>query len=191
MSRKERGYRYSVVVPCPDPKLGDDVQTVEEDAFRLAPVGLHRDFFDVSVHILAHIVAPDKSYHHEKQHLAGAVRAEKADVALQQGDSLLRVGVPSLGQHGEHQRIGDPFMGDGQHEDVDDRLPELPVGAVNGQRSAPRARQEPVKEAGDEVLAEVKFRKEPLDSPQTRLCFRRRVETVGQQAEAHCFCLLV
>jgi len=37
-------------------------------------VGLHCDFFDVSVHILSHIVAPEKGYHHKKQHLADAVQ---------------------------------------------------------------------------------------------------------------------
>ena len=35
-----------------------------------------------------------------------AVRSEQADVALQQRDPLLGVGVPFLWQHAEHQRVG-------------------------------------------------------------------------------------
>lgn len=89
----------------------------------------------------------------------GAIRAEKVDVALQQGDPFHGVGIPALGQHGEHQRIGDPFMGDGQHEYVDVGLTELPVCTVDEQHFLPAGGQERVEESCDEVVAEVKFRK--------------------------------
>ena len=47
------------------------------------------------------------------------------------------VGVPALGQHGEHQRIGTPFVDDGQHEYVDVGLAELPVCTVDEQHFLP------------------------------------------------------
>ena len=118
-----------------------------------------------------------------------AVRAEKVDVALQQGDPFHGVGVSALGQHGEHQRIGDPFVGDGQHEYVDVGLAELPVCTVYEQHFLPTGGQERVEESCDEVVAEVKFCKKTLDSPQTRIRFGERVETVRQRAVAHCFSL--
>ena len=104
-----------------------------------------------------------------REQTVNAVRAEKVDVALQQGYPFHEVGVPALGQHGEHQRIGDPFVGDGQHEYVDVGLAELPVCTVNEQHLLPAGRQERVEESSDEVVVEVKFRKKTLDSPQTRI----------------------
>lgn len=62
-----------------------------------------------------------------------AVRSEQADVTLQQRDPLLGVGAPFLWQHAEHQRVGHAVMHHCKHEDVDCRLPELPVGPVDGQ----------------------------------------------------------
>lgn len=293
-SRKEVWYRYVVVVSIPNEELGDNIQTVAEDAFRLAAMSFDCDFPDVPVNVLADIVAPYKGYHHYQQEffnslqisqvsvfdvesgtlqssehrpdlpasavrfhsLVGSVkrdnylkfrrsvsafdtacgevaglsfdvvdarkahpladlqplehpvglcavspagvvnpevlldadvvadavvvqpsdpllpdklavseqavdtvRTEKVDITLQQGNPFKGVGVPALGQHGEHQWVGDPFVGDGQHEYVDVGLAELPVCTVDKQHLLPFGGQERVQETGDEVVAEVKFRK--------------------------------
>ena len=96
-----------------------------------------------------------------------AFRTEKVDVTLQQGDSFQGVGVAALGQHGEHERVGYPFVCDGEHEDVDVRAAELPVCPVDGQTKQAFNRQQAEDGARDEVMLEVEFRKKTLDSPQT------------------------
>lgn len=80
-------------------------------------------------------------------------------------------------------------MGDGQHEYVDVGLAELPVCTVDKQHFLPAGRQERAEELCDEVVAEVKFRKKSLDTPQTRIRLGERVETVRQRAVAHDFSL--
>ena len=42
-------------------------------------------------------------------------------------------------------------------------------------------------DTGDEIRVEVVFGEKPLDSPQTRICFRRGVESSCQHAKAHSF----
>lgn len=300
--RQERRYRYSIVVSVSEKELGDDVQTVAEDALCLPAMFLDLDFPDVTVDVLADIVAPHEGDHHQEQQLADTIqvremrvfdveacalqgsehrldfpapavgfhrfvmaverhnhlklrrpvppldtpggevaglpfdvvnpgeahrlpdlqpleqpvrlgtvalawvvhpeilldanviadvvlvqppyplvsdklavgeqavdafRTEKVDVTLQQGDSFQGVGVAALGQHGEHERVGYPFVCDGEHEDVDVRAAELPVCPVNDQHFLPVAGQERVQESGDEVVVKVEFRKKTLDSPQT------------------------
>lgn len=58
----------------PNQELDYDIHSVAEDSFCFVPVGFHCDFLDVPMHIFAHIVTPDKDYHHKKQHLADAVQ---------------------------------------------------------------------------------------------------------------------
>ena len=96
-----------------------------------------------------------------------AVRSEQADVALQQRYPLLGVGVPFLWQHAEHQRVGHAVMHYGKHEDVDVRLPKLPVGPVNGQLQRAFYWKQPENESCDKVRIERLFGIETLYSPQT------------------------
>ena len=86
-----------------------------------------------------------------------AVRSEQADVALQQRYPLLGVGVFFLRQHAEHQRVGHVVMHYGKHEDVDVRLPELPVGPVDGQLQRAFYGKQPEYESCDEVRIERLF----------------------------------
>lgn len=111
--------------------------------------------------------------------------SEEADVVLHEVDALLGVGGSLFGQHGEQQRIGDAIVDNGEHEDVDVSLAELPVGAVNGQTVLLFLRQLLEDEFCDKVLTDRMFGEKPLYSPQTRIGFGRRVETGGKLAEAH------
>jgi hypothetical protein len=47
--------------------------------------------------------------------------------------SFLAVGVPPLVEHGKEQWKHHPLIDRPQHEDIDVRFPELPIGAVDGQ----------------------------------------------------------
>lgn len=79
-SRKERGCRYVVVVSPPNMELGDNVQAVAEDAFRLAAMSFECDFPDVPVNVLADIVAPYKGYHHYQQEFFNSLQINQMSV---------------------------------------------------------------------------------------------------------------
>lgn len=98
---------------------------------------------------------------------------------------LSRDGVATIGQHGEHGRLGNLFVRDDKHEDIDVRAAELPVCLVNGQHFLPVAGQEHVQKSGDEV--EVEFRQKTLDSLQTWIRLGEGVEIVCQYAVSYGF----
>ena len=176
--RQERRYRYSIVVSVSEKELGDDVQTVAENALCLPAMFLDLDFPDVTVDVLADIVAPHEGDHHQEQQLADTIQVREMRVFDVEACALYSCEahrLPDLQPLEQSVRLGTvalawvvhPFVCDGEHEDVDARAAELPVCPVNDQHFLPVAGQERVQESGDEVVVKVEFRKKTLDSPQT------------------------
>ena len=103
--RQERRYRYSIVVSVSEKELGDDVQTVAEDALCLPAMFLDLDFPDVTVDVLADIVAPHESDHHQEQQLADTIQVREMRVfdveacALQGSEHRLDFPAPAVGFH--------------------------------------------------------------------------------------------
>lgn len=80
-----------------------------------------------------------------------AVLSEKADEALHDFLSLLPVGIATFREEVENQREGNPLVCHAQHQYVDVKLPELPVGTVHAQHEFCLDRKQRENHAGDNI----------------------------------------
>jgi hypothetical protein len=112
-------------------------------------------------------------------------RAEDGEEALHQGDALGGVGVARLVQDATEHRQGDAVAGDAGHEEVDVRLAELPVGAV--QRQPPGAvadRADAHRQAGQVVVADLERAEKALQALVVGAHLGLAAEAGGQLGQA-------
>jgi len=111
--------------------------------------------------------------------------AEQVHKALDKCNALLAIGVSPFGQHAKEQRKGHALVNYTEHEDVDVRLPELPVGAVDGQFDLVAFGQQGEDEPGHQVAVQGETGHETLDTPERGIRSRGVVEGIGQLVEGH------
>jgi len=113
------------------------------------------------------------------------VRPEQAYKTLDKGYTFRAVGVAPFGQHGKEQGKGDPLIYHAQHEDVDVRPPELPVGAIDCQLHLVAFGQKREHQLCHQIRVERETGHETLDAPEGGIGGSGMVEGIGQLVEGN------